>query len=687
MNPTRITSRLMLLVIAVLATIGVGTAQAALRWSGLKLIDRRQPFSYPATVTGVSCPTGQFCLAVGTQGTVVSATPSGTPNVTRNGVDNFGSLQDVSCPTIALCFVIDYTSVLYTRNPTAPKPLFTKVSLKVPQGQFETIECPTLSLCVVRASNGSVWTSTRPTGPASSWRSTTLATFPWYLNAVGCAPGGQLCVASLSGIGGANPQLATTTNPTGPASAWTVAPSPSTSAVQFISCPWTGMCVGTSITEMLSSDNPAAGGSSWTASQVVTPSTGTLDGVDCTYTTPASCVATVSDGSVVVGSGTAAAPTWTRSAVILPRASGASMACFPQGTGANCLAPVAGGRIARILAPPVPAAPTATVSGTGGLTAIKDLSCPSASLCVGVDGLAGGVMRTARPAGPGSAWSRTVQSAVAQNSPEAQFGLTGLNSVSCPTAHFCVATGPQNKLLTTTTPGTAAQWRVTTLPFIISDNAGDFPEGLGPIWCTSTTMCVTTGDSNRLFVSTRPAGGANTWVPFSVGAFNNDTWNSVACRNRTLCIAGDPVNGRLAVSTAPTQAWRQFTLLTGGTHAPSITAVGCNRDRGVCLVGTRTGALWNSTHPARGRSAFRRIKLSSRAIVGIACRNQRLCLAIDQLGRVFWSTNPTGGLSTWSHKTLDSGNWPLGARLTTIACVPGGACVAGDAGGRVYTAP
>jgi len=252
---------------------------------------------------------------------------------------------------------------------------------------------------------------------------------------------------------------------------------------------------------------------------------------------------------------------------------------------------------------------------------------------------------------------------------------------------FCAAAGPQNKLLTTTNPRSSAPWRVTTLPFIIMDSAGDFPEGGGPIWCTSTTLCVMTGDSNRLFVSTRPTGGPNTWVPFSVGAFNNDSWDSVACRNRTLCIAGGVQNGRLAISTAPTQAWRQFALLPGGRSAPPITAVGCNRDRGICLVGTRTGALWTSTHPARGRSAFRRIKLSSRAIVGIACKTQRLCFAIDQLGRAFWSTNPGGPLRTWSHKTLDSGNWPIGERLTAITCAQGASCLVGDAGGRVYSTP
>jgi len=494
-----------------------------------------------------------------------------------------------------------------------------------------------------------------------------------------------LCVASTSGLGGANPLLATTTNPTGGPTAWTLATAPNTNAVTAISCPSTAMCVGISSDEVLSSADPAAGGLSWTVAPGVDPTQVAPLGVACGSATPASCLVTIAGGAVLVGSGTAAAPIWTRSDTLVTAGFGDAIGCLP-GVQANCLAPVLRGGIARVLAPPAPGTPSASVAGTSGLTPINDLACPSGSLCVGVDG-AGGVVRTSRPLGPGSGWHRAIQPAVSPSSPEEQSGPYGLDSVSCPTLHFCAAAGAQDKLLISRSPGSATPWQVFTLPFLLEESAGTFRENLGPIWCTSSTLCVSAGDSNRLFVSTNPAGGASTWRAFSIGYFNEDTWSAIGCRDRTLCIAGDAVNGRIAVSTAPARSWHLFRLLGGGIRAASITAVACVRDRGVCLVGTGTGALWRSTHPARGPGSFRRIRLSQRRIDGIACRSQRLCIAIDELGRVFWSTNPAGGAGTWHHKTLDSTNWPSGGRLTAVACAPGGVCLAGDAGGRVYSAP
>ncbi|MCL2419587.1 MAG: hypothetical protein FWD04_09865 [Conexibacteraceae bacterium] len=690
MRPRSIRPLLALLAIAftALAITGTGTARAALSWSGFKLIDRTAPFGTVGVINNVSCPTGTFCLALGNLGTVVRANAITPPAVVRQGVNSFGNPTSLSCPYTNVCYGVQGTQVLRTTNPGAAKPIFSKVTLRIPLGYFQSIDCTFASLCVATATNGQVWTSTRPTGPASAWRSTaTLATGPRTLNAVGCAPEGNLCVAETSGIGGSDRQLLTTLSPTGGAASWVIAPAPGTGVISSISCASDQFCVAISSNEIFSSPDPAAGGSTWTATQVVGPMQSGLVGIGCGVTMPSSCIAADGDGSVFYGSGTTAAPTWTQSPILTSRGFERGMDCLVTAR-ANCLVPIgfATGGIARVLGPQGSTGPSATVSGASGITSIFGLSCPSARLCVGVDGGAGSVLRTTTPLGPASGWRRTVQSAVSENSPEARSGLNGLRSVSCPTVHFCAATGPSNNLLISNSPGTAAQWRVINMPFYDEESAGTFPAGFGPIWCTSSTMCVTVGDPNKIFASTRPGGGASAWRAFQVGFFN-EGWTTVACRDRTLCIVGDTQNGRLAVSTAPTQSWRQFALLGGGHAAPAITAVTCNRDRGACLVGTVTGALWSSTHPARGRSAFRRIKLSSRAIVGLACRSQHLCVAIDQLGHVFSSTNPGGPLRTWTHKTLDAGsNWPGGERLTAVTCAPGAACLVGDAGGRVYSA-
>jgi hypothetical protein len=325
------------------------------------------------------------------------------------------------------------------------------------------------------------------------------------------------------------------------------------------------------------------------------------------------------------------------------------------------------------------------VTSAGGLTAISGLACPSASLCVGVDP-AGAVLRTNRPAGPGSGWSRRVQPAAAASGPEGLTGPTGLGSISCRSTRFCAAVGPQDTLLTSTTPATAALWRVTKLPFQIEEGSGGTVlEDLGEVSCASNTLCVSTGSSNRLFVSTRPAAGPSAWRAFSLASFNYDTWTSVACPRTNFCIAGDNRNGRLAMSTAPSRSWRVTTLFRGGVHAPAITAVACAPSR-LCLVGTATGALWRSTNPAGGVRTYTRVKLSRRDIVGLACRSVSLCLAIDALGRVWASTTPAGRVSTWHEKTLDFQTWPtIGGRLSAVACAPRAVCLVGDGGGRVYS--
>jgi hypothetical protein len=686
MNLRSMAHQLTLLAIAVLALAGAGTAQAApLRWSGLKLIDRSQPFGTPASITRVSCPTASFCFGVGSQGTVVTATGTGPPKLVRNGVQNFASLQDVSCPTASLCFAIEDRSVLVTQNPRAANPTFRRVTLKAGVGLLRTIDCPTASLCVARALNGDLLISTRPTGPASTWRPTALAGAGRFLEAVGCAPGGRLCVASLSGAGPASgSELATSTTPTGPAT-WATAPAPSMYPITQISCPSTALCVGASYGQVLSSAHPAAGGSTWTATSVADPMQAQLLGIDCGSASPVSCIGTVSDGSVIVGSGEAAAPVWTRSAVLDPRRFGSGISCL-RGDAANCVVSTGQfGGVARIVAPPAPAAPTATVASAGGLTAISGLACPSASLCVGVD-TAGAVLRTNRPTGPGSGWQRRVQPAVAGVAPPGQVVPIGLNSVSCPSVRFCAAVGDQDTLVTSTTPGAATLWNFTQLPFQIEEGSGDtVRDDLGHISCASSALCVSTGSSNQLFVSTRPAGGPSAWKAFSLASFNYDTWTSVACPRTNFCIAGDNRNGRLASSTAPARSWRVQTLFRGGVNAAAITAVAC-APSGLCLVGTRTGALYRSTNPGGGVRTYTRIKLSGRTIVGLACRSARLCVAIDGLGRAWSSTMPAGRASTWHVRTLDFHNWPtIGGRLSAVACAPRDVCLAGDGGGRAYS--
>jgi hypothetical protein len=665
-------------VLLTLGFVGAAAAQSAppLKWSSPKLVDHTRPYGDPAEIGGVSCPSQSLCVGVGTNGTVV-ATRAAKTTVVNSGLDSYLVMHDVSCPTTKLCVAIAGTTVVSTTNPGAAKPTWKQVRLKVGLGLLQTISCPTASLCVAPASTGAVWVTTQPTGGPSTWKPTTLAAPGQFIGAVGCARGSKLCVASIGGGAGTGGSFATTTNPAGGRGAWTMSPAPVSAT--WISCPSTALCVGISYDDIEASTNPVAGGASWTAAPVLTTGIGiALTALDCA--SASRCTAAVSDGTVLTSSDPAGgAAAWTRSGVLGPNSFGTSnqtaMACRPDG---SCLIPYVGGGLATVaFGPPATAALTGSLSG---LTSIRGLSCPSKTLCIGVDD-AGAVLHSSKPAGPASSWKRRVQPAV----------TNPLNAVSCPRTGFCAAVGDDDTLLTTSAPASASAWEYTKLPFTWEDGEGGTNvDDLGAISCASPSACVATDSVNQLLVSSSPGGGAAAWKAVNVGQFDDDSFRAVSCPLTSLCVAADTAFGRIAVSTNPAKSWKLFRIAppTNG-RAPGITAVSCTRAK-FCLAGDQLGAIYSSSKPTAGAKAFKRVKLTTSQIVSISCRSAKLCVATGAGGRAWASNNPSGARSAWHSVRLVSHNYPtigggLGRRLTSLACAPKAVCVAGDAAGRVFS--
>ena len=666
--------------LVVLLMLGFASEAAArsappLKWSSAKLIDHARPYGDPAEIGGVSCPSQSLCIGVGSHGTVVAT--RGATKVVNSALDSYLVMRDVSCPTTKLCVAIAGNTVVSTTNPGATKPTWKQVRLKVGIGLLATINCPTASLCVASASTGAVWVTTKPTGEASAWKPTTLAAPGQFIGALGCARGSKLCVAAIGGGGGTGATFATTTNPVGGRNAWTMSAAPASAT--WISCPSTALCVGISYDDILASTNPSTGGGSWTAAPVLPTGVGiALTALDCA--SASRCTAAVSDGTVLTSSDPAGgAAAWTRSGVIGPGAFGTSnqtaMACRPD---ASCLIPYIGGGLANVaFGPPA----TATLTGSlSGLTEIRGLSCPSKTMCIGVDD-AGAVLRSSTPAGGASSWKRRLQPAV----------TNGLNSVSCPRTGFCAAVGDDDSLLTSTTPTNASSWQYTKLPFTWEDGEGGTNiEDLGSISCASPAACVATGSVNQLFVSTNPTGGGAAWKAVTVGQFDFDGFSAVSCPLASLCVAGDYADGRIAVSTNPATSWKLFRIAPPFKgRPPGITAVSCTRTS-FCLAGDQVGAIYSSSKPTAGAKAFKRVKLTTSKIVSISCRSSKLCVAIGLGGRAWSSRNPAGGRNTWHSVLLDNHNYPtnaggFGRRLIGLACAPKSVCVTGDAAGRVLS--
>jgi hypothetical protein len=65
-------------------------------------------------------------------------------------------------------------------------------------------------------------------------------------------------------------------------------------------------------------------------------------------------------------------------------------------------------------------------------------------------------------------------------------------------------------------------------------------------------------------------------------------------------------------------------------------------------------------------------------LTGISCPTDELCVAVDQVGNAFWSTNPAGGAGTWHTVPID----PM-TKLFSVSCASVTRCAAVDIGGVV----
>ena len=155
-----------------------------------------------------------------------------------------GKFAAVQCPSTQICVAITKNDQLWTtRNASAKHPAWKQtVGLQVmgPEEDFEqqsgfNLSCPTVHLCVT-SYFGNILTSTDPTGPKSAWTSTGIQpagrrprrrSTRSRARRRPCASAGMNEWADGEG-GGTSLDLATTTDPTGGTSAWKLARGPAT---------------------------------------------------------------------------------------------------------------------------------------------------------------------------------------------------------------------------------------------------------------------------------------------------------------------------------------------------------------------------------------------------------------------------------------------------------------------------
>jgi hypothetical protein len=209
----------------------------------------------------------------------------------REKVDLKVAVTGVSCPSTQLCVAVDANGqVMHSTAPLAgaaswSKPAQVDSATQTGGGPagFAAVSCPTTTFCLAvdNSANGQVAYTTDPTGPASAWTLTTIGQGV-LLDSVSCTS------ATFCMIGGSNAYYSTT--PTGGASAWKAVSSltSSNSVIASLACNTIKLCIGVGYGDAgtglaVASSTPSTG--SWTTSVIganpPAPQTHVVDSVAC----------------------------------------------------------------------------------------------------------------------------------------------------------------------------------------------------------------------------------------------------------------------------------------------------------------------------------------------------------------------------------------------------------------------
>jgi uncharacterized membrane protein len=223
-------------------------------------------------------------------------------------------------------------------------------------------------------------------------------------------------------------------------------------------------------------------------------------------------------------------------------------------------------------------------------------------------------------------------------------GKVYLLGISCPSPSFCVASGTNNLIASSTDPA-GGEWN-----FVYAGD-GPWPETenwpteaisgkqIQGISCPSSGLCVGVTDQGNIYSSTNPTGPASAWAATPIdGPGQNTHLKAISCPTTGLCVA-----------------------VTGGRND--------------------SGEVWTSTSPAAGAGAWQVTELGEDLdLRGVSCASTTLCVAVGFHGEIVTSASPTGGVSAWTRVGAPAG--PGG--LQGITCLPG-LCVTGNTGGNILT--
>ena len=265
-----------------------------------------------------------------------------------------------------------------------------------------------------------------------------------------------------------------------------------------------------------------------------------------------------------------------------------------------------------------------------------------------------------------------------------------LYGVSCPSESLCVAAGAAGidigagiVAFSQAPTGGPTKWHVVTLP----PPGGEAEKfNLSAISCASQSLCVAVSAGAQeeaqkgfIFVSTDPTGGAAAWSPTVINEGRGIS--DVSCPSASFCAAVGTVGsariGKVFTSTDPISGSWQMSELGASTDLRSVS---CGTPS-LCVAVGGEGRIFVSTDPTGGASTWQEAGTPGGPVglQGVDCVSTLLCAAGNKTGDVFTSTDPSGGgASSWS-----AAHTGVSMRITDVACPTASRCVAVDDNGDV----
>ena len=254
--------------------------------------------------------------------------------------------------------------------------------------------------------------------------------------------------------------------------------------------------------------------------------------------------------------------------------------------------------------------------------------------------------------------------------PKSVDGKKPLWSLSCaPSSSLCVAADLDGHVVTTNNSVTSA-WTIADV---------DGSKKFYGVSCPRVSLCVAVDNDGDVLTSATPTVGSS-WKKTHINGSNALDTVSCAVAPSTVCVAfGD---GAMFVSTDPTaantSAWKKYTW-----NAYEINAVSCPKSS-LCVAVDDDGNTYVSTNPIDADWAYSLETDDGDYLTSVSCvaAPSNLCVATDDTGEVFTSTDPKG--DKWSSKLIDAENGPSGdSFIEDMSCASPTFCVGVDNVGDV----